>query len=178
MTVFIGLLRAVNVGGSGKLAMADLKAICVEAGFGEVATFIQSGNVVFSTTLDERQAESLLNASLAKHMGTAPGVFLLTPQRLAGLLDACPFAEKPGNRVIVSFFKEAFDPDALDAMSAPDSEQAAIIDGTVHLYYPKGIGRSKLKLSGLAKGTARNLNTLHKLKTMAEALVAGETLLP
>lgn len=173
MTVFIGLLRAVNVGGTGKLAMADLKALCLEAGFSDVSTYIQSGNVVFSTMLGVHEAASLLNETLEAHMGKAPGVFLRTHAEVSAVLAACPFAEKPGNKVSIFFFDEAFDPAVLDTMIAPAGEQAAIIGREVHVFYPDGMGRSKLKLAGLSKGTARNLNTLRKLKAMAGALLAG-----
>ncbi|MBB4121240.1 DUF1697 domain-containing protein [Martelella radicis] len=173
MTVFIGLLRAVNVGGTGKLAMADLKALCLEAGFSDVSTYIQSGNVVFSTTLGENEAANLLDETLAAHMGKAPGVFLRTHVELAALLSACPFADKPGNKVSVFFFEKPFDPTALATMTAPAGEEAAVIGREVHVHYPEGMGRSKLKLAGLSKGTARNLNTLRKLEAMAGALLAG-----
>lgn len=53
MSTYIALLRAVNVGGTGKLPMADLKAMCVELGFGKVQTYIASGNVVLQSKLSE-----------------------------------------------------------------------------------------------------------------------------
>nr|WP_272210042.1 DUF1697 domain-containing protein [Marinicella sp. W31]MDC2875898.1 DUF1697 domain-containing protein [Marinicella sp. W31] len=173
MTVFIGLLRAVNVGGTGKLTMADLKALCLKVGFEDVATYIQSGNVVFSSQLGAAQAAALLNTTLETHMGKAPGVFLRTHDELSALLAVCPFSKQPGNKVSVVFFDEAFDPALLETMTAPAGEQAAVIGREVHIHYPDGMGRSKLKLSGLSSGTARNLNTLRKLETMAGALVAG-----
>ena len=62
MTVFIALLRAVNVGGTGKLAMSDLKAICEQAGCKKVKTYIASGNLVFSSGKTEAQVKALIEA--------------------------------------------------------------------------------------------------------------------
>jgi uncharacterized protein (DUF1697 family) len=64
MTVFIALLRAVNVGGTGKLAMKDLTAVCEAAGFAKVRTHIASGNVVFESNRSEARAKAVLEASL------------------------------------------------------------------------------------------------------------------
>ncbi|HSB59600.1 MAG TPA: DUF1697 domain-containing protein [Methyloceanibacter sp.] len=63
MTAYIALLRAVNVGGTGKLPMEDLRALCVEAGFAKVRTFIASGNVIFSCRKSEAQVRAILESS-------------------------------------------------------------------------------------------------------------------
>lgn len=72
MPVYVALLRAVNVGGTGKLAMADLKAVCDELGFAGAKTFIQSGNVVFRSDLPEPAVQAKLEQALAAKMGKAP----------------------------------------------------------------------------------------------------------
>ena len=69
MTVFVALLRAVNVGGTGMLSMVDLKALCEEIGFIDVRTYIQSGNVVFRTGEDEATVQARLEEALAAKMG-------------------------------------------------------------------------------------------------------------
>ena len=69
MTAFVALLRAVNVGGTGKLPMAELRALCEAAGCTAVTTYIQSGNVVFTSKLAEAKVKAKLERALAVHMG-------------------------------------------------------------------------------------------------------------
>jgi uncharacterized protein (DUF1697 family) len=60
MTSFVALLRAVNVGGTGKLPMEDLRVLCADAGFAKVQTYIASGNVVFTCRKSETQVKAML----------------------------------------------------------------------------------------------------------------------
>jgi len=76
MTRYIALLRAVNVGGTGKLSMTDLKAICGEAGFDHVETYIASGNVVFEAEDPPAKVKSALEARLLAHGGKPVGVLV------------------------------------------------------------------------------------------------------
>ena len=78
MAQYVALLRAVNVGGTGKLPMSDLKALCEKAGFGNVRTYITSGNVVFDSQAAEAQVKSTLEAALAAYAGKPVGVLVRT----------------------------------------------------------------------------------------------------
>ncbi|MGZ2482611.1 uncharacterized protein (DUF1697 family) [Rhizobium pisi] len=73
MPVYIALLRAINVGGTGALPMAELKAICEGLGFSEVKTYIQSGNVLFRSGETEKTVEERLDKALGEKMGKRPG---------------------------------------------------------------------------------------------------------
>ena len=90
MGVFVGLLRAVNVGGTGKIAMSDLRGLCEDAGFDDVVTYIQSGNVVFRSKLGVAKAQQKLEQALAAKMGKAVGVHLRTPAELAAIVERNP----------------------------------------------------------------------------------------
>ena len=92
MTTFVALLRAVNVGGAGKLAMSDLRGLCEAAGFTRPRTYIASGNVVFESALPEREVKALLEGALATHAGRAVGVLVRSGDELRAVLDANPFA--------------------------------------------------------------------------------------
>jgi len=72
MPVYIALLRAVNVGGTGSLPMAELKAICEGLGFSDVKTYIQSGNVLFRSDEAEKTVEERLDEALGRTMGKRP----------------------------------------------------------------------------------------------------------
>ncbi|MEZ4224807.1 MAG: DUF1697 domain-containing protein [Polyangiaceae bacterium] len=170
MAVYAALLRAVNVGGTGKLPMADLRALCERAGFEQVATYIQSGNVVFRTSLTAAKAKSVLEGALAKRMGKAVGVHLRSPKQLRQVLDANPFPKAPTARVMACFVEQQPTAAALAAIVIPGREVIAAGPGVVFVHYPEGQGTSKLKLPFAATGTARNLNTVSKLAELAAAI--------
>ena len=78
MARFAAFLRAVNVGGTGKLPMADLRAMCAEVGFENARTYIASGNVVFDWDGDAEAAQELLAEALAAYAGKPVGVMVRT----------------------------------------------------------------------------------------------------
>jgi uncharacterized protein (DUF1697 family) len=96
MPKYIALLRAVNVGGTGKLSMAKLKDICIAAGFGKVQTYIASGNVVFESKASPAKVKSDLEARLLAVAGRPLGVAIRTAAEMAEVLRANPFRNLPG----------------------------------------------------------------------------------
>lgn len=170
MPVFVALLRAINVSGTGKLLMSDLSALCEEAAFTDVKTYIQSGNVMFKTRLSAAKARATLEKALTNKLGTPACVVLRTASELEALLDQNPYKREPPNRVLVLFMNEAPAPAAVAAVVAPDGEQLHLAGQDLFVYYPNGSGRSKLKLPFAKNATSRNLNTITKLASMARAL--------
>ncbi|TPW31623.1 DUF1697 domain-containing protein [Martelella alba] len=175
MAAFIALLRAVNVGGRGRLAATELKAACEAAGFSGVKTYIQSGNAVFATQLQEDAARFGLQQALLALTGQDFEVFLCSRAAFDQMLAASPLGDGDPARSIIYLFQTPPDPAILDTMMAPDGETVSIIGHAVHVHYPTGSGRSKLKLKGLERGTGRNLNTLRKLSVMAAECEGDET---
>ncbi|HEX2732700.1 MAG TPA: DUF1697 domain-containing protein [Polyangiaceae bacterium] len=169
VTGYAALLRAVNVGGTGRLAMADLRALCEELGFGSVATYIQSGNVVFSSKLAEAAVVRALQAPLAKLVGKPVGVVVRTGKELEAVLKANPFSKADPKRVLVLFLAKAPSKSVLDGVLTPGGEELALVKREVFIHYPQGMGVSKLKLALQKEGTARNLNTIAKLAEMIAA---------
>ncbi len=92
MTVFVALLRAVNVGGTGKLAMSELRRLCEDAGFESVRAYIASGNVVFRASGPEARVKATLQAALAARFDRAPGVLLRSAAQLRAVAAANPSA--------------------------------------------------------------------------------------
>jgi uncharacterized protein (DUF1697 family) len=169
VTTYIALLRAVNVGGTGKLPMADLRRLAEDAGFTDVETYIQSGNLLLTSDEAEAEVGATLESTLEQHLGKPVGVMVRTPSELRGVLDGNPFPDAPGNRVLVTFLPAAPPSDALETVSrADDGEQVRTGRRALYVYYPNGMGRSKLRIPAAAAGTARNLNTVAKLVQMAE----------
>src|SRR4051812_6603091 len=88
---YVALLRAVNVGGTGKLAMIELRALCEAIGFDAPRTYIQSGNVLFESALPEAKVKATLEKALAKKMGKAPTAIVRTAKELEATLKHNPF---------------------------------------------------------------------------------------
>ncbi|MGX1306783.1 uncharacterized protein (DUF1697 family) [Amorphus suaedae] len=167
MTVFIALLRAVNVGGTGKLAMADLCALCAAIGFDDVRTYIQSGNVVFRTEATADAAREALERRVSEWLGKSVGVMLRDAEAMRDVLARNPFRSAAPNRVAVLFLNEAPPPDLRQTAKGQADEEIAVGDREVYIHYPSGMGRSRLRVPVMEFGTARNLNTVARLAEMA-----------
>jgi uncharacterized protein (DUF1697 family) len=170
MAAYAALLRAINVGGTGKLPMADLRQLCEACGFSGVATYIQSGNVVFQSRRAEASAQRELARALADKLGKPVGVHLRSARELDAVLKHNPFPEAPPNRVIVFFLEAALPKRALGNLEGPGGEQVVARGREVFVSYPSGQGRSKLSLPFQKTSTGRNLNTVHKLRELLRAL--------
>jgi uncharacterized protein (DUF1697 family) len=167
LATFIALLRAVNVGGTGLLPMKELSALCTDLGFGKVQTYIQSGNVVFESKLSEKSVRAKLEEVLTKRLGKKADVLIRTPSEMRGILEANPFPEAHPSRVSVLFLCNPVPKDWLHTVVAPGGEEIRLGHREVYIYYPDGMGRSKLKLNFPGDpGTARNINTIAKLVAM------------
>ena len=166
MPVFIALLRAVNVGGTGKLPMKDLSALCTKCGFKNVRTYIQSGNVIFESTLAEKSIRARLEEALTKVLGKRADVIVRTASELRSVLDANPFPNAEPDRVGVYFQSEPVSPGAIPQVKGPDGEEVRLGKREFYIHFPIGMGRSKLKLPA-GVGTMRNLNTVAKLVALA-----------
>lgn len=168
----VALLRAVNVGGGGKLPMADLRAVATECGFDDVATYVQSGNLVFTTREDDGAVvAATLRAALAAATGVDTDVMVRTRGELRNVVDANPFVDRTDDptRLHVVFTAETAEVPDLDA-TAFLPEEVAAIGRELYLYLPGGIGRSKLavRVTGRKgpRGTARNWRTVTTLLEM------------
>ena len=172
MTVYVALLRGVNVGGR-KLPMADLRKLAEECGFGDVQTYVQSGNVVFDGSGSASSVAKRLRVAIASATALDPEIAVRTGPQLANVVDDCPFDDT--SCVHVTFLVEgakatrpAIDPDEF----AP--ERFAAKGRQTYLYLPNGIGRSKLaaalsKGKAALDGTTRNWRTVTTLLELTRA---------
>lgn len=167
MTTYIALLRAVNVGGTGKLPMAELKSMCEQAGFLNVRTYIASGNVVFDASSPAAKVKAALEALLEAYAGKRVDVMLRTGPEMAAVLAANPFPDAAPNRTIVIFLDTAPPADALASVSHRKDEQLRLGTREIYVHYGDGMADSKLKIPAAALGTGRNFNTVAKLASMA-----------
>ncbi|WP_029079441.1 DUF1697 domain-containing protein [Bradyrhizobium sp. th.b2] len=163
MPRYVALLRAVNVGGTGKLPMTELKAMCVDAGFADVQTYIASGNVVFSSKLAAAKVKAALEKRLHAYAGKPVGVVVRSADEIAAVLQANPFPNEPPNHTVAIFLDEPPARNALKDVKGQQDEQIRLGKREIYVTYGSGMGRSKLKIPAAVQGTARNINTIAKL---------------
>lgn len=163
----IALLRGVNVGGARKLPMADLRALFESLGYTDVATLIQSGNVVF--TAKKAATPAALERAIAKHFGLDVTIVVRTPQQLARTLRSNPFADAPTESLHFGFMSVKPSNAAVKRLDAerflPD--EFAVRGTDLYLHLHNGMGRSKLPVyldrQLEIPTTIRNWNTVTKL---------------
>ena len=167
MPVFILLLRAVNVGGTGKLPMSDLKRLSEKAGFRAVRTYIASGNVIAERDGSEAEAKAALEAELGAYAGKPVGVIVRTADEMSEVVALNPFPDRAANRTVAIFLDHAPTPDTLSQINGQANEDLRLGAREIYVHYPDGIGRSRLRIPAARMGTARNMATVAKLAAMA-----------
>jgi uncharacterized protein (DUF1697 family) len=173
----VAFLRAVNVGGTGKIAMAELKALAEDIGLSDPKTLLQSGNLVFEAGAKSTAAlEKLLEREIAKRFAIQPDVMVRTARQLKAVIVRNPFSKEAKSdpaRLHVHFLKTSTDAAAVASLSGAIKGREIVkgTGGEVFIYFPDGAGNSKLTNAVIerhlgARGTARNWNTVTKLAEM------------
>lgn len=166
MTGYVALLRAVNVAGTGKLAMADLRAMCAGLGWRNVRTFIASGNVLFECELPEAAVKAALETALLVHAGKHVAVFVRSAQEMADIVAANPFPDANGSRHMVDFYDAPPPPDLLDKLRDRAGERTALGLRELHVDYADNIRNTRLKIPDRDNRTGRNINSVRKIAAM------------
>lgn len=170
MAAFIALLRAVNVGGTGKLPMTELKSMCETLGFAGVRTYIASGNVVFTSRKSEASVKKALEASLQSYAGKPVGVMVRSLAEMQAVLSDNPFPKMAPNRTVAVFLDSPPPADTLKGVKNRQDEQIGLGRREIYVHYGDGMGQSKLVIPAAKTGTARNMNTVAALAKMASEL--------
>ena len=163
VTAYVALLRAVNVSGTGKLPMAELKAIGETCGFSNVRTFIASGNLLFESDEDEAAVTNRIEDRVEAFFGKRVPVFVRSAAEMAEVAAGNPFAEEAPNRVVAHFMAVAPIQAMIDAATGQQDERLALGRREIYIFYGAGMGDSKLKLPAFRDGTARNMNSVAKI---------------
>lgn len=174
----IALLRGINVGGNKMIGMADLKTMLLALGYRRPRTLLQSGNVVFEAgARAPAKIEAELEAGVRKRFGIDVDVIVRTAAEWQKVIVSNPFpdeAARDPSRLVVLSMKEPIAAARVNMLQAAISGRETMRGGGRHAYivYPDGMGRSKLTLTAIEKalgvrGTARNWNTVLKLKDLA-----------
>ena len=183
MATHVALLRGINLGGRNKVAMADLRALAADLGHTDAATYIQSGNVLFTAQADADCAEMArrMTEAIAARLGVTAPVVVVTREELGQIHAANPFPDEPDPRrvhaVVLSAAPGAELTAKLDAAAAQAAakgakDEATTLGRTLYLHTPAGYGTSDLSAAVLrivsspkagVTGTARNWATMTKL---------------
>jgi uncharacterized protein (DUF1697 family) len=181
MTHVIALLRAVNVGGNGKVPMAELTKVLTKRGYTGVKTLLNSGNVVFACAeKSDAKLETALEAAVAEAVGVTTDFYVRTAAEWDAIIAKNPYPAEAVNdpgHLLVMTFKAAPSAANVKALQAAivGRETIHAIGKQLYIVYPDGVGTSKLTNAIIdrhlgAKGTARNWNTVLKLAAAAAAL--------
>ena len=182
----VALLRGINLAGHNKVAMAELRDLVSSLGHEEVATYIQSGNVVFTTSeTDTAKLAAALEGAIGERLGVRCRVLVLSRAELAQIAQDNPYRDEPNLRAVHVVFLPA-EPapemiasvaEAQDTVAQKGSrDRAAYVGRALFLHTPDGFGRSELAtlltragrpMSATGAGTARNAATVRKLLDMS-----------
>ncbi len=177
MNIYVALLRGINVGGSNKILMADLKALFITLNFPDPTTYLQSGNVVFSTIREDISSiEIELKLKILEVFGCDIEVFVLSAGSFRDVYKNNQFIQDKcldTKKMYVVFLKENPDPDKFDLIKNNPNfqEKMILLNKAIYMYYVNGAGRTKvtnnyfenkLKL----KATSRNWNTVTNLNRL------------
>ena len=180
MPVVVGLLRAVNLGGHNIVKMDQLRQLCITLGFEDVATYVQSGNVVFRTRLPVSEAATVLEDGIQKDFGFRSDVIARTADEMREVVARNPFTMegRDASKLLVLFLASDPGTEVRNRLATIPTagEEVKAVGREVFLYYPQGMGRSKVSAAvdkvTRVKGTGRNWRTVTKLLAMAEDLDA------
>lgn len=177
MTRYVALFRGINIGGNKQVRMDELKMMLVSLGFRDVATYIQSGNVVFSAEeADKTNIERHIEEAFAQRFGFSSSVIVRNARELEECIANNPFqhdATKEAKWVLVVFLLSRPEDGALNILreTYAGREEFFLLGQELFIYYTEGVGRSKLTLPLIEKrlkttGTGRNWNTVLQLQKM------------
>jgi uncharacterized protein (DUF1697 family) len=180
----VALLRGINVGTQTRIAMSDLREIVASLGHEDIATYIQSGNVVFASPPGDLAGD--LEEAISARLGLHPSVVVLTRDDLAGVIAANPYPQADSPKLLHAVFRreEMTEEQVAEVAAAQQRardkgspDEATVVGRTLYLHTPGGLGRSELAaqlaragqaMSPRGGGTARNWATVTKLMSMLE----------
>ncbi len=176
---YVAFLRGINLGSTNKISMPELRQLAEELGYTDVATYINSGNLVFTSAKTPARLEREISAAIAKRFGPTIDVAVRTPQQLKSILDGNPYPEGNPSQVAVAFLTKPAPAGAKEKVAAiaTEAEPFTFAGSEVYVHYTNGMGRSKLaeKFSSIigVSSTVRNINTVAKVLQLAES-TAGQ----
>lgn len=180
MTIYVVLLRGINVGGHNKIKMAELREVLEKAGCKEVRTYIQSGNVVLASDLDGPSLKELIEREINAAFGLNIPAIIRSGADFEAILRDCPYDDsslQEGETLHVSMLSDVPTAEGVAKLAAVDRgiDEYTIIGTNLYMFVRNKFNESKLADS-LGKlgtpGTVRNWKTMRKLESMVQELQA------
>lgn len=176
VSTYAALLRGINLGARNKVAMADLRALFEELGAADVATYLQSGNVVFRSAARRNELAAAVEDGLRRDLGVDVKVLLRTRKELGRVVGGNPFAKRDAKALHVTFLDAKPNAARVKGLDPRRSEpdEFHVVGQEVYLHCPHGYGRSKLSNAYFEKelgvpATTRNWKTVTALAELATA---------
>ena len=172
---YVAFLRGINLGSTNKISMPELRALATDLGYTDVATYINSGNLIFSSGKKAAELEREISAAIKERFGTRTDVAVRTPAQLRNILAENPYPEGNPSQVTVAFLTKPAPPEAKEKVAAvaTDAEPFTFAGSEIYVHYSNGMGRSKLaeKFSSVigVSATVRNMRTVAKVLELAQA---------
>ncbi|MFD2671728.1 DUF1697 domain-containing protein [Marinicrinis sediminis] len=180
---YIALLRGINVGGHHKIKMAELRELLEEIGLEQIQTYIQSGNVLFTSSQPEQELRDQLEQAIKERFGFAVPVILRTRDEWEQLISNNPFTDgerqaasetSEGESFYVAMLHEPPSPEVIEKWKSyqTSEERMEVVGRDVYLLFPNSIRNSKManQIHSLGLATTRNGKTILKLQSMAHRL--------
>ena len=172
MATYVAFLRGVNLGPNNKIPMPALRTMAEDLGYTDVATFINSGNLIVSSPKKAATVEQEISKAIEDTFGRSIDVTVRTPAQLKKVLAENPYPDGNPSQVTVAFLTKAPAKDAKDRVAAvaKNHEPFAFAGQEVYVNYSQGIGKSKLaeKFSDIigVSSTVRNIRTVQRVLTL------------
>ena len=178
MTIYIAFLRGINVSGQKKIPMADLRKLLVKAGLKNVQTYIQSGNIVFQHSKENRfNLEEMIQNGIKEHFGFDVSVLVKTSVEIKSILDSCPFSQEKKEASYFTLLHDIPNDDLVNSTSKETypNEEFIITRDCVYFYSEVGYGNAKCNNNFFERklkvtATTRNYKTMLKLLSLSSEI--------
>jgi uncharacterized protein (DUF1697 family) len=180
---YIALLRGINVAGKNKIKMADLKKLFESIGFNNVTTYIQSGNVIFESSMNEKELPSTISKAIADSFTLIVPVQVRKSELLGSIVENCPFPQhdlvEEGTRVLVTFLEQVPSQEKWEELEQfiKTPERLILKGQELYLHCPNGYGKTKLNNNFIEKklavsATTRNIKSVIKLRELSQLIIS------
>ena len=174
MGVYVAFLRGVNLGPTNKIPMSELRKLAEDLGYLDVATYINSGNLIFASTKKPTDLEREISAAIKERFGTDIDVAVRTAAQLRKIVAENPYPDGSPSQVTVAFLTKPAPAEAKERVAAlaTEAEPFTFAGSEVYVHYSNGMGKSKLaeKFSSVVgvSATVRNINTVKKVLALCD----------
>ena len=175
MKTYIALIRGINVGGHKKVPMAMLRNLLSNAGFEDVKTYIQSGNVVFKSSVKNSNTIAIIiQKEIESQFGFLVPVIIKTKEELQEIFNSCVFSEEKKSKSYFILLNKIPNANLVKEVETItfENEEFSIVNNCLYFYSSVGYGRTKFNMNNFekklnVKATSRNYNTINKLLALA-----------